>query len=47
MVDFEMKFLNLLEKVTNGSVIEISYTGTLRGELWIHQHIDRRADIMT
>ncbi|KAI8994481.1 RNA 3'-terminal phosphate cyclase [Pilobolus umbonatus] len=26
--DFEMKFLNLLEKVTNGSVIEISYTGT-------------------
>lgn len=29
MIDFEMKFLNLLEKVTNGSVIEISYTGTL------------------
>lgn len=26
--DYEMKFLNLLEKVTNGSVIEISYTGT-------------------
>ncbi|KAG0743932.1 hypothetical protein G6F57_005861 [Rhizopus arrhizus] len=26
--DFEIKFLNLLEKVTNGSVIEISYTGT-------------------
>ncbi|KAG1456134.1 hypothetical protein G6F56_006903 [Rhizopus delemar] len=26
--DFEVKFLNLLEKVTNGSVIEISYTGT-------------------
>lgn len=22
-----MKFLNLLERVTNGSVIEISYTG--------------------
>ncbi|EIE87662.1 RNA 3'-terminal phosphate cyclase [Rhizopus delemar RA 99-880] len=26
--EFEIKFLNLLEKVTNGSVIEISYTGT-------------------
>ncbi|KAI9276288.1 RNA 3'-terminal phosphate cyclase [Sporodiniella umbellata] len=26
--DFEVKFLNLIEKVTNGSVIEISYTGT-------------------
>lgn len=27
MIDFEIKFLNLLEKVTNGSIIEISYTG--------------------
>ncbi|CAG8609653.1 4601_t:CDS:2, partial [Ambispora leptoticha] len=26
--DFEASFLRLLEKVTNGSVIEISYTGT-------------------
>ncbi|CAG8725242.1 11092_t:CDS:2, partial [Acaulospora morrowiae] len=26
--DFEVSFLRLLEKVTNGAVIEINYTGT-------------------
>ncbi|KAJ1929965.1 hypothetical protein IWQ60_000694 [Tieghemiomyces parasiticus] len=28
LVDYEISFLRLLEKVTNGSVIEIGYTGT-------------------
>jgi len=27
IVDFEASFLRLLEKVTNGATIEISYTG--------------------
>jgi len=27
MLDFEINFLRLIEKITNGTVIEISYTG--------------------
>jgi len=27
VTDYEVSFLRLLEKVTNGSIIEISYTG--------------------
>ena len=28
LAEFEISFLNMLEKVTNGTVVEISYTGT-------------------
>jgi RNA 3'-terminal phosphate cyclase-like protein len=28
LVDYEASFLRLLDKITNGSIIEINYTGT-------------------
>jgi RNA 3'-terminal phosphate cyclase-like protein len=33
MLDYEISLLRLLEKVTNGTIIEISVTGTLLFEL--------------